>query len=215
MTDTWTWATVTAVSPLRIKVDGDTTALDATTDDLVGSLAVDDRVRVHLHADGIIVTGLQGGGTPEATAATANTLALRNGSGQLKAADGVADDDVATVGQVPVGDTGWLEMASYESLFEPLDDTSYPVRARLKNGVVYLKGLMARKAGDWESTTNYNKVFTLPLGMRPPESQSMPCGVSYPDSGASLFINSDGDVGIRVNSAGGWVSIAGLSFLPD
>jgi len=62
MTDTWTWATVTQASPLRIKVDGDTSALDATTDDLVGSLAVDDRVRVHLHADGIIVTGIQGGG---------------------------------------------------------------------------------------------------------------------------------------------------------
>jgi len=61
MTDTWTWATVTQATPLRIKVDGDTTALDATTDDLVGSLAVDDRVRVHLHSDGIIVTGIQGG----------------------------------------------------------------------------------------------------------------------------------------------------------
>ena len=101
-TDTWTWATVTQASPLRIKVDGDTTPLDATTGDLVGSLAVDDRVRVHLHSDGIIVTGLQGGGTPEATSATANTLALRNGSGQLKAADGVAADDVATVGQLGV-----------------------------------------------------------------------------------------------------------------
>ena len=62
MTDTWTWATVTQASPLRIKVDGDTTALDATTDNLVGSLAVDDRVRVHLHSDGIIVAGVQGGG---------------------------------------------------------------------------------------------------------------------------------------------------------
>ena len=62
MTDTWTWATVTQATPLRIKVDGDTTALDATTDNLVGSLAVDDRVRVHLHSDGIIVTGIQGGG---------------------------------------------------------------------------------------------------------------------------------------------------------
>ena len=65
MTDTWTWATVTQAIPLRIKVDGDTSALDATTDNLVGSLAVSDRVRVHLHADGIIVTGLQGGGPPE------------------------------------------------------------------------------------------------------------------------------------------------------
>ena len=61
MTDTWTWATVTQASPLRIKVDGDTSALDATTGDLVGSLAVDDRVRVHLHSDGIIATGVQGG----------------------------------------------------------------------------------------------------------------------------------------------------------
>ena len=102
MTDTWTWATVTQATPLRIKVDGDTTALDATTDNLVGSLAVFDRVRVHLHSDGIIVTGAQGGvvGTTEATAATANTLALRDGGGQLKAADGVAADDVATVGQL-------------------------------------------------------------------------------------------------------------------
>ena len=63
MTDTWTWATVTQATPLRIKVDGDTSALDATTDNLVGSLAVFDRVRVHLHSDGIIVTGLQGGQT--------------------------------------------------------------------------------------------------------------------------------------------------------
>jgi len=62
MTDTWTWATVTQATPLRIKVDGDTSELDATTDNLVGSLAVDDRVRVHLHSDGIIVTGIQGGG---------------------------------------------------------------------------------------------------------------------------------------------------------
>jgi len=62
MTGTWTWATVTQATPLRIKVDGDTTQLDATTDNLVGSLAVDDRVRVHLHSDGIIVTGVQGGG---------------------------------------------------------------------------------------------------------------------------------------------------------
>ena len=84
MTDTWTWATVTQATPLRIKVDGDTTALDATTDNLVGSLAVDDRVRVHLHSDGIIVTGLQGGyptplvfawlGTPNASESVLRTV---------------------------------------------------------------------------------------------------------------------------------------------
>ena len=77
MTDTWTWATVTQASPLRIKVDGDTSALNATTDNLVGSLAVDDRVRVHLHADGIIVTGIQGGGN------RSNPNLLINGNFQI------------------------------------------------------------------------------------------------------------------------------------
>ena len=179
MTDTWTWATVTQATPLRIKVDGDTTALDATTDNLVGSLAVDDRVRVHLHADGIIVTGAQGGAgdgqLPERLRVLAKDIsglnlndymetgwyrgqnvinapgtnwyyfeviahrtvgsqyslqvatelfgnrrfyrrvqdsvwkdwveiAAYDSDGRLKAADGVADDDVSTVGQlIPVG----------------------------------------------------------------------------------------------------------------
>jgi len=132
MTDTWTWATVTQATPLRIKVDGDTSALDATTDNLVGSLAVDDRVRVHLHADGIIVTGVQGGvvGTTEATAATANTLALRDGDGQLKAADGVADDDVATKGQLDARAvttlfSGSADGGSNVSLSPPATDYSY------------------------------------------------------------------------------------------
>ena len=167
MTDTWTWATVTQATPLRIKVDGDTSELDATTDNLVGSLAVDDRVRVHLHSDGIIVTGLQGGndkvymidhpesdqpgaypegitvsdtnvgvGWPSSYATAVTTavstsrisqvvyekdgaerqwwrtgtgttwtawkeVAAYESDGRLKAADGVAADDVATVGQLP------------------------------------------------------------------------------------------------------------------
>ena len=79
-TDTWTWATVTQASPLRIKVDGDTTPLDATTDNLVGSLAVDDRVRVHLHSDGIIVTGLQGGGILPAFMASINGDPAKSGT---------------------------------------------------------------------------------------------------------------------------------------
>lgn len=42
--DTHMWATVTQVSPLRIRVDGETTALPFTPDTLVTGLAVDDRV---------------------------------------------------------------------------------------------------------------------------------------------------------------------------
>ena len=86
MTDTWTWATVTQATPLRIKVDGDTTALDATTDDLVGSLAVLDRVRVHLHSDGIIVTGIQGGGNGPNPNLVINSNFMVNQEGKVSGA---------------------------------------------------------------------------------------------------------------------------------
>lgn len=44
----WYWATVTDDSPLRIKLDGESTALAITPDTLVASLAVSDRVWVQL-----------------------------------------------------------------------------------------------------------------------------------------------------------------------
>lgn len=45
-TDAQAWATVTALGPLRIKLDGESTALPFTPDTLAGVLAVNDRVRV-------------------------------------------------------------------------------------------------------------------------------------------------------------------------
>ncbi len=45
---TWSWATVTATGPLRVKLDGESLALAATPDALVGQLAVNDRVWVQL-----------------------------------------------------------------------------------------------------------------------------------------------------------------------
>lgn len=46
--DSWTWATVTQASPLRIKLDGEASALAITPDTLKASLAVSDRVWVQL-----------------------------------------------------------------------------------------------------------------------------------------------------------------------
>lgn len=46
--DSWTWATVTDTSPLRIQLDGESDELDVTPDTLVAGLAVDDRVWVQL-----------------------------------------------------------------------------------------------------------------------------------------------------------------------
>jgi len=57
------WATVTGISPLRIKLDGDTTAIPATPDSLIdpATLAVDDRVRTELSGNRLVVLGRSGG----------------------------------------------------------------------------------------------------------------------------------------------------------
>ena len=217
MTDTWTWATVTQATPLRIKVDGDTAALDATTGDLVGSLAVDDRVRFHLHADGIIVTGLQGGagggGTPEATAATANTLALRDGDGQLKAADGVAADDVATVAQltIPSASTtvsGIVELATDAETATGTDATRAVTPAGLSTfGTVtaasgYTLGSITNLAQvgkivvftfrvektDGSNLSRYTTLATIPAGFRP--DANLTFGASAVKSGVDDYVAS-------------------------
>jgi len=57
------WGTVTEVSPLRIRLDGDTAALSMTPDSLLDPLgvAVSDRVRVELSGNRVVVLGRSGG----------------------------------------------------------------------------------------------------------------------------------------------------------
>ena len=43
------WATVTALAPLHVRLDGEESALDVSPVDLVGGLVVGDRVRVTIH----------------------------------------------------------------------------------------------------------------------------------------------------------------------
>ena len=54
---------MTAVSPLRIKLDGDTAAIPATPDSLTdpATLVVDDRVRTELSGNRLVVLGRVGG----------------------------------------------------------------------------------------------------------------------------------------------------------
>lgn len=52
--DSWRWATVTAVSPLRVRLDGDTTALDLTPDAL-GPVRVGDRVWCQITGRRVVV----------------------------------------------------------------------------------------------------------------------------------------------------------------
>ena len=57
------WATVTAVGPLRVRFDGDATALAFTPDSLVdpAALSVDDRVRCELSDRRVVIHGAAGG----------------------------------------------------------------------------------------------------------------------------------------------------------
>jgi|GEM_PF-3495604 len=57
------WATVTAVGPLRVRFDGDTTALAFTPDSLVdpAALSVSDRVRCELSDRRVVIVGRSGG----------------------------------------------------------------------------------------------------------------------------------------------------------
>lgn len=63
---TFTWATVTALGPLRIRLDGDAIALPFTPDSLVDPvlLAVDDRVRCEISNNRALVLGVAGGSAP-------------------------------------------------------------------------------------------------------------------------------------------------------
>lgn len=57
------WATVTAIAPLAIKLDGDTTALALIPDSLVDptTLSVNDRVRVELSLRKVVIHGVSNG----------------------------------------------------------------------------------------------------------------------------------------------------------
>ena len=63
---TFTWATVTAVNPLAIKLDGDSASLGLIPDSLVDplSLTVGDRVRVEQSLRRVVVHGRSGGDVP-------------------------------------------------------------------------------------------------------------------------------------------------------
>jgi hypothetical protein len=82
LSDTATWATVTAISPLRVKIDGDTSALAGAPDTLAAGLLVNDRVWVAFITNNnpddeyrrVIILGKANGSLPPAHTHTATVL---------------------------------------------------------------------------------------------------------------------------------------------
>jgi len=112
------WATVTGISPLRIKLDGDTTAIPTTPDSLINpaTLAVDDRVRTELSGNRLVVLGRVDGVLVADAASlawgslTGKPDAYPNVISEMDAADGPEDYPVGTT-IFQIGNTGteWPE----------------------------------------------------------------------------------------------------------
>lgn len=115
--DAQVWATVTALAPLRVKLDGDSAALPFTPDSLAGVLAVNDRVRVALSTNDdpafrgcrVVVLGKPGGvhaagdidsGTFAIaripTGTSGSTVALGNHSHTVMGENGIAGTAVSS-----------------------------------------------------------------------------------------------------------------------
>lgn len=63
-TDSWRWATITSVTPLRIQLDGDSEPLLATPD-AITPVRIGERALVHLYHHRATIIGLSGGYQPD------------------------------------------------------------------------------------------------------------------------------------------------------
>lgn len=82
----WRWATVTQVSPLRVRLDGDTTALDLTPDSLlVLPPVVGQRVHVHMVDRSLVVVGAPASSTGAWATYTPTITGLTLGNGTVDA----------------------------------------------------------------------------------------------------------------------------------
>lgn len=59
--ESWTWGTVTGLSPLRVRLAHDDLPLNITPDSVVSNLSVGDRVRVHMDRRRVVIIGRAGG----------------------------------------------------------------------------------------------------------------------------------------------------------
>ena len=190
------WATVTGISPLRIKLDGDTTAIPATPDSLIdpATLVVDDRVRTELSGNRLVVLGRAGGVT---TATDAEAILGDEDAKAVTPAGGKAALDAR------FADTGWVYPTL--ALGANVSGNNFGYRRLTTNGVkvVYLRGRV-------ENLNSGNTMFTMPSGYR---IDSGADNVRRLDGGGSSRVNftDAGLITILTTSSG--LSFGGLSYI--
>lgn len=119
----------------------------------------------------------------------------------------------SNAGWQPVGysDTGWTTVSSLGAGWSNQNPAGYTSLAYRKlNGIVYLRGLITT-AGSRNTL-----IFTLPAGFRPTKNHHIPAivsgAVNPQDSG--INVHPTGDVYGR-GPQSGWLSLDGISFIPD
>ncbi len=182
--------TVTSVDPLEIQRDCDESPIPFTPDTMIAPelLAVEDRVRVELAGERLIVVG-RGNGFAVDSEATAGALVLRDASGRAQFADPSASADadtkgardtailVATRGQIPSSITVGSGSASAASsglvtftgcssvaldgIFDGLGADTYDIIITSTGSALAVQYLRFRKAGATISSASYNRVAHL------------------------------------------------------
>jgi microcystin-dependent protein len=145
-TERWTWATVTQSSPLRIRLDGETAALDITPENLAGILLPGERVWVQISGRRVLVTGRNGGSAGVPTGAVSMFMGDTAPPGWLLC-DGSAFDGVANAAladllgstntpdmrlRFPLGSDGLLALGSIGGS-EVIDLSQIPAHAHSIN----------------------------------------------------------------------------------
>jgi len=102
--DSWRWGTVTQVSPLRIRLDGDAAALD-TTPDTLASVTLGERVWCQIVRRRVVVHGVSAGLTPPGiwAAYTCTVSGLTMGASTVDASHSRIGDTVNATIQLVLG----------------------------------------------------------------------------------------------------------------
>lgn len=103
---------------------------------------------------------------------------------------------------MPVLQNGWLAWTAPAAAYAP--------RATLKNGIVYLDGLI--RPG---TTTDYTTLFTLPPGYRPAVNRFISVATANSGGARQIQILSGGAVRLGESFAGSYISLDGISFRVD
>ena len=132
--DAYLWATVTATSPLRIRLDGETEPLDFTPDALIRETTVGARVWCQMHGRRLIVIGSAGGppapptpnNTGWITPTCENGWAAQTGLGVTPGAYRRLNGAVHFRGNIKGGTVG-STMFTLPAEFRPATNLAFPV----------------------------------------------------------------------------------------